>query len=107
MFGVYEPLVATLLLLCGVGAAGFYFNYVKNKRYQLAMLEYEQAVAALRLNATAAPAAERTVTVGKMAGGEVLLSSVDEKTAATLMAIVAHTVGGNPSDLRFRSITAK
>lgn len=48
-------------------------------------------------SATAAPAAS---------SGEVLLSGVDEPTAAMIIAILCNELGQNPAALRFKSITA-
>lgn len=54
-------------------------------------------VAAATPAAAAAPAAS---------SGEVLLSGVDEPTAAMIIAILCNELGQNPAALRFKSITA-
>ncbi|MDF3004869.1 MAG: hypothetical protein K0S22_1341 [Oscillospiraceae bacterium] len=46
------------------------------------------------------------VTAPATSSGEVLLSGVDEPTAAMIIAILCNELGQNPAALRFKSITA-
>ncbi len=56
---------------------------------------------------TAAPVAASSASAAPAASsGEVLLSGVDEPTAAMIIAILCNELGQNPAALRFKSITA-
>ncbi|MEG1774570.1 MAG: hypothetical protein RR320_06935 [Oscillospiraceae bacterium] len=129
----FDP-TGTLVLLGGIFIALMLYNLKKEKTYKAAMAEYEQAIqkleqaAAARASAVApgraaaapngldpetvaivsaaAVVAAEMLQNAAVSGGEVLLTGVDEPTAALLLAIVAKTVGGDPAVLRFRSIRA-
>jgi hypothetical protein len=63
---------------------------------------------ATAVESVAAPAAAATAPAdsGAVAAGSLKLAGVDEKTAAMIMAIVAHESGTPLEQLRFRSIRA-
>lgn len=62
----------------------------------------KEEASAVPASATAAPAAEPKQAPGT--AGEVKLYDVDEKTAAMIMAIVAHKLQKPLNELRFKSI---
>ncbi|MEA5136496.1 MAG: hypothetical protein VB035_10230 [Candidatus Fimivivens sp.] len=111
------------------GAVGFLILFMLHKReqdYRIAMEKYERDMEAYNkavalygdpsfsASAPAAPAyvAMPATSVSPVAAapatssGEVLLSGVDEPTAAMIIAILCNELGQNPAALRFKSITA-
>ncbi len=120
IFGVLILFGAVLLLV-------LFMIYKREKDYKIAMEKYERdmeaynkAVALYGDPSFAAPApaaagsaaAVHTASVTPpsvpvaAASGEVLLSGVDEPTAAMIIAILCNELGQNPAALRFKSITA-
>lgn len=122
-----------LLLAGGILAAALFYIAGRDKRYKKDLAGYETALAKYQkdleeYNATVRLLAarggldlsqvdadvldEQTLAAITAAasparpGGEVLLTGVDERTAAMLLAIVCDTAGGDPAQLRFRSVKA-
>ncbi|HWP50802.1 MAG TPA: hypothetical protein VN626_03800 [Clostridia bacterium] len=96
--------------------------FEREKDYKIAMVKYEcdmeaynKAVAlygdpsfAAPAPVFAAPAMSTTpaAAIPAVSSGEVLLSGVDDHTAAMIIAILCDELGKNPAALRFKSITA-
>lgn len=92
----------------------------REKNYKIAMEKYERDMEAYNRAVAlygeptsagasfAAPAAAASAVSAQVAAssGEVLLSGVDEPTAAMIIAILCDELGQNPAALRFKSITA-
>ena len=98
----YDP-TGAIVLFAGIALFMLFYLYKKNKAYKAAMAEYEKAVALVRFGAAAAPAVSAAPAA---AAGELLLTGVDEKTAAMLIAIICSEIGGDPAQLRFTAIRA-
>ncbi len=117
IFGVLILFGAVLLLV-------LFMLYKREKEYKIAMEKYERdmeaynravalygdpsfaAPAAAAPAASASPAAAVPAPAAPSSGGEVLLSGVDDRTAAMIIAILCNELGQNPAALRFKSITA-
>lgn len=115
IFGILILFGAVLILI-------LFMLYKREKDYKIAMEKYERdmeaynrAVALYGDPSFAAPTtAAPTATVSPVAvaaapassSGEVLLSGVDDRTAAMIIAILCNELGQNPAALRFKSITA-
>lgn len=124
IFGILILFGAVLLMI-------LFMIYKREKDYKIAMEKYERdmeaynkAVAlygdpsfAAPAPVAAAPSAAAAAAAAALApssapatpaasSGEVLLSSVDEPTAAMIIAILCNELGQNPAALRFKSITA-
>lgn len=109
-----------LILFSAIALLVLLMIYKREKDYKIAMEKYERdmeaynkAVALYGDPSFAAPApavAVPPVAAGAApvaaTGGEVLLSGVDEPTAAMIIAILCNELGQNPAALRFKSITA-
>lgn len=118
-----------LILVGAIVVMILFMSYKREKDYKIAMEKYERdmeaynrAVAlygdpsfaaapapAAAVPSVVAPAASApaTATIAPAASsGEVLLSGVDEPTAAMIIAILCNELGQNPAALRFKSITA-
>lgn len=111
IFGVLILIGAVLLMIV-------FMLYKREKEYKIAMEKYErdmeaykQAVAlygdpSIAASSAAAPAAPAAPVLPVASSGEVLLSGVDDSTAAMIIAILCDELGQNPAALRFKSITA-
>ena len=113
-----------LILFGAVALMILFMLYKRENEYKIAMEKYEcdmeaynRAVAlygdpsfAAPAPAAAAPTASAasvpTVAAPAASSGEVLLSGVDDSTAARIIAILCNELGQNPAALRFKSITA-
>lgn len=113
-----------LILFGAVALLILLMLYKREKEYKIAMEKYERdmeaynrAVAlygdpsfAAPAPAAAAPAVSAApvtpVAAPAASSGEVLLSGVDEPTAAMIIAILCNELGQNPAALHFKSITA-
>lgn len=115
-----------ILILFGAVAILIIYMYVKREKdYKVAMEKYERDMEAynkavelygLPSTDTAAHTAPNTTSATPVAAvvtntpaassGEVVLSGVDDNTAALIIAILCDELGKNPSSLRFQSITA-
>lgn len=117
-----------LILFGAVAMLILFMLYKREQDYKIAMEKYERDMEAYNkavalygdpsLAATVpAPVAAASVAVPATSvppvvaapttsSGEVLLSGVDEPTAAMIIAILCNELGQNPAALRFKSITA-
>lgn len=116
-----------LILFGAVVLMVVFMLYKREKDYKIAMEKYERdmeaynravalygdpsfaapAPAAAAPAVSAAPAAATAVAPARaVSSGEVLLSGVDDRTAAMIIAILCDELGQNPAALRFKSITA-
>lgn len=108
-----NPLFGCLLLLAAVGIAAIYMYMRREKEYQkgmeqyrLDMAAYEAAMQAQSAAPSAAAPAVTAVATGASAEGEVLLTGVEDATAALVIAILCEELGKNPAALQVRAITA-
>ena len=99
MFSPTSPLWGNLVLFAGLLIAWYAVHSSKTKSYNAAIKKYEADMAAYE----AAVAAMQSASVA-VAPKELLLYDVDEKTAATLIAIVCDAIKGDPGKLDFVSI---
>ena len=118
-----------LLLIVAALIGIWFFVRKKNADHQRLLKEYEQAVRQMAENGVLDPESldgsvldetiyQEIVAVATTAreairarlqpaqDAEVILSGLDERTAAMLMAIVCNNIGGDPSAIRFSSIRA-
>ncbi len=115
-----------LILFGAIALLVFFMIYKREKDYKIAMEKYERDMEAYNkavalygdpsFTAPAPAVAAPPVAAGTIsaagaapvaaASGEVLLSGVDEPTAAMIIAILCNELGQNPAALRFKSITA-
>ncbi len=118
-----------LILVGAIVVMILFMSYKREKDYKIAMEKYERDMEAYNravalygdpsFAAAPAPAAAVPSVVAPAASapaaatiapatssGEVLLSGVDEPTAAMIIAILCNELGQNPAALRFKSITA-
>ncbi len=121
IFGILILFGAVLLMI-------LFMIYKREKDYKIAMEKYERdmeaynkavalygdpsfaapapVAAAPSAAAAAALAPSSAPATPAASSGEVLLSGVDEPTAAMIIAILCNELGQNPAALRFKSITA-
>lgn len=115
IFGILILFGAVLLLI-------LFMLYKREKDYKIAMEKYERdmeaynravalygepsSAASFAAPAAAASAVSAPAAAPATSSGEVLLSGVDEPTAAMIIAILCDELGQNPAALRFKSITA-
>ena len=117
-----------LILFGAVALLILFMLHKREKDYRIAMEKYERdmeaynkavalygdpsfAASAPTSAAAPAPVAMPATSVSPVvapatSSGEVLLSGVDEPTAAMIIAILCNELGQNPAALRFKSITA-
>ncbi|WMJ82740.1 hypothetical protein ACS3UN_02150 [Oscillospiraceae bacterium LTW-04] len=111
-----------LILFGAVALLILFMLYKREKAYKIAMEKYERDMEAYNKAvalygdpsfvppSAAAPAVSvtsvPTVAIPAASSGEVLLSGVDDSTAAMIIAILCDELGQNPAALRFKSITA-
>lgn len=107
MFDATSPLWGNLILIAAIVCAAVGMAVRRDRLhasamagYREQMARYEEAVAAAARSAAAPPA------VSAVSVGEVVLTGVDEKTAAMLIAIVCDTLGGDPAGLQFKAVKA-
>ena len=98
MFSPTSPLWGNLVLASGLLIAWFAVHSSKTKSYNSAMKKYEEDMAAYE----AAIAGMQSVFIAPKE--LLLLYDVDEKTAATLIAIVCDAIQGDLGSLNFVSI---
>ena len=124
------PPVEILLFAAAASICAWFFIYKKNADYRQDLKRYEQAVRQMAKEGVLLPEsldgsvleervyqeiveiAIKTRNVIPIRqpqifhSNEILLTGVDEKTAAMLMAIVCDSIGGDPSLIQFNAIRA-
>lgn len=126
-----SAILGILILFGAIVLMIAFISYKREKNYKIAMEKYERdmqayneaaalygdsslvsqssAAAPVLPVATAASALAATPVLAPSPAaseGEVLLSGVDDSTAAMVIAILCDELGQNPATLRFKSITA-